>query len=154
MTLFSVCSSLSLCICPFCPCSTHIPTLSITHTLCVQHTHSVLISTLLQVLAYNEEGAEDGSQYLVMPLMPGGDLVTALPRLNAMQRMRAIRGTLCGLEALHEAGILHFDVSSHMHGCCYHGIWAFSIFCVLWCYSACSSERRISSNDSCVTVRG
>ena len=126
---FSVCSSLSLCICPFCPCSTPIPTLSITHSLSVSNTHSLdCSSTSLQVLAYNEEGAEDGSQYLVTPLMQGGDLVNALPRLNAMQRMRAIRGTLCGLEALHEAGILHFDVSSHMHACCYYSVWAFSLF--------------------------
>ena len=72
------------------------------------------------MLAYNDQGAEDGSQYLVMPLMQGGDLVNALPRLNAMQRVRAIRGALCGLEALHKAGILHFDVSSHMDDCCYY----------------------------------
>ena len=46
----------------------------------------------------------------VMPLMVGGDLATALPGLNATQRVRVVLDALMGLAALHDANILHFDV--------------------------------------------
>ena len=65
---------------------------------------------VLRVLAFNEHDDPDGAQYLVMPLMTGGDLANAMQRLCADERMRVMQDALCGLEALHEAEILHFDV--------------------------------------------
>ena len=43
-----------------------------------------------------------------MPLMVGGDLATSLSRLKAAGRVRMLLDGLRGLQALHEAGILHF----------------------------------------------
>ena len=63
---------------------------------------------VLRVIAYNEEGDPAGAQYLVMPLMVGGDLATSLSRLKAAGRVRVLLDGLRGLQALHEAGILHF----------------------------------------------
>merc|ERR1712166_652122 len=58
----------------------------------------------------NENEDPGGAQYLVMPLMQGGDLANALERLCAVERVRVMQDTLRGLQALHDAEILHFDV--------------------------------------------
>eukprot|EP00656_Telonema_subtile_P008938 TRINITY_DN14176_c0_g5_i1.p1 TRINITY_DN14176_c0_g5~~TRINITY_DN14176_c0_g5_i1.p1 ORF type:complete len:782 (+),score=165.07 TRINITY_DN14176_c0_g5_i1:52-2397(+) len=65
---------------------------------------------VLRVFAYNEDGCPDGHRYLMMPLMSGGDFASALPRLRADARVRVLRGALDGLDALHGANILHFDI--------------------------------------------
>ena len=46
-----------------------------------------------------------------MPLMKGGDLASAMPKLSAVARVRVMRDALRGLQALHTCNILHFDVS-------------------------------------------
>ena len=47
----------------------------------------------------------------MMPLMKGGDLASAMPKLGAVARVRVMRDVLRGLQALHTCNILHFDVS-------------------------------------------
>ena len=65
---------------------------------------------VLRMLGYNEDGDPSGHQYLVMPMMVGGDLSVALPKLQAKGRVRVIKDALCGLQALHGHSILHFDI--------------------------------------------
>ncbi len=50
----------------------------------VRHEH------VLPVLAYNERGDPEGNQYLVMPLMEGGDLAVAMVRMNGRDRCTAL----------------------------------------------------------------
>jgi hypothetical protein len=45
-----------------------------------------------------------------MPLMEGGSLASALRRLSAAARVRAMQDALRGLEALHSCNIFHLNV--------------------------------------------
>ena len=62
---------------------------------------------VVRVIAYNERCDPSGARYLVLPLMVGGDLAASLPGLKAAERVRVLLDALRGLQALHEAGILH-----------------------------------------------
>ena len=44
-----------------------------------------------------------------MPLMEG-DLGVSLPGLKADERLRVLHGAFLGLQALHAASLLHFDI--------------------------------------------
>ena len=56
-------------------------------------------------LLYYQDEKHDGMFYLVMPLMCG-DLSSQLPKMNAQQRLHALLGAFCGLDALHSADFL------------------------------------------------
>jgi serine/threonine protein kinase len=56
--------------------------------------------------------AEDGSPYLVMELLRGMPLATAMNRgrMAAQQAVATVRGLLSGLGAAHQAGVVHRDL--------------------------------------------
>jgi serine/threonine-protein kinase len=65
------------------------------------------------VVVVYDVGHEDGQLYLVMELVPGGDLATLLAGRGALPEADAVRiadGVLAALEVLHRAGIVHRDV--------------------------------------------
>ena len=61
---------------------------------------------VLPVLAFNEHGDPEGNQYIMTPVMVGGDLDAAMPRLMYQQRLYAMQDAGKGLFALHEQNFL------------------------------------------------
>ena len=61
---------------------------------------------VLPVLAFNAHGDPEGNQYIVMPLMVGGDLDAAMPTLQYQNRLYAMQDAGKGLFALHAKNFL------------------------------------------------
>jgi len=61
---------------------------------------------------YEAKRAEDGSPYLVMELLRGVPLATAMNRgrMPAQRAVATVRGLLSGLVAAHQAGVVHRDL--------------------------------------------
>ncbi|HAT11888.1 MAG TPA: hypothetical protein DCS97_15155 [Planctomycetes bacterium] len=68
------------------------------------------------LVAIHDAGEVDGRTFLAFEFVPGGDLDAVLARDGALAPARAlelIAGCADGLQALHEAGLVHRDIKPH-----------------------------------------